>query len=147
MSSLGILSADFVLRGTRKGALRRYVPGLLVVEVLGLGELRHILFDAPAPAVLEIHDPGQLLRVDSVLIVNRAVGVGERDALRAKLVQLFDRVLRHIARPGDQAGLAPEILAARLEHLLAEVDAAISGGFGPDKRSAPGQDLCLSARP
>ncbi len=64
-----------------------------------------------------------------------------------QLVELLDGVLRHIARPGDQASLALEILAARLEHLLAEVDAAISGGFGPDQRPAPGQTFaCQHAR-
>src|SRR5665647_1807447 len=61
------------------------------------------------PAVLEVHDPGQLLRVNSILIVDGAVGVGEGDALRAQLVELLDRVLRDIARPGDQASLALEI--------------------------------------
>src|SRR6185503_6150532 len=51
------------------------------------------------------------------------------------------RELRHVARAGHRHALAAQILAARAQHRLDEVDTAVAGGLGPDQRAAPGAAL------
>ena len=97
--------------------------------------------NAAALHVLQLHDPGQLLAIDAVGIVDYAVGVGDRDRLRAQVEQLLDRVLRNVAAARNQADLAVEGFLAGLQHFLREVDAAVAGGFGTNQRAAPVQAL------
>ena len=147
-----VLGVDFVLRRAREGAVGLDVPKRVVAQLqIGrhkdrLLELIRVLADAAALRVLQLHDPGQLLFVDAVGIVDRAVGVGDGDRLRAELQQLLDGVLRDVAAAGYQADLAVERFLASLQHLFREVHAAVAGGFRTNRASRPSAGLCRSAR-
>src|SRR5271166_3827867 len=142
-----VFGVDFVLGGAGERAISFDVPQRVVAE---LHVSRHedrflvlvrILANAAALHVLQFHDPGQLLTIDAVRIVDYAVGIGDRDRLRAEIKQLLDGVLRDIAAAGYQAGLAIERFFAGLQHFLREVHAAVAGGFRTDQRTAPVQPL------
>src|SRR5208337_103757 len=97
------------------------------------------LANAAALYVLQFHDPGQLLTIDAVGIIDHAVGIGNRDRLRAEVKQLLDGVLGDVAAAGHQADLAVERVLAADQHLFCEVHAAVAGGFRTDQRTAPVQ--------
>ena len=98
-------------------------------------------FDAPALDVLQVHDEGELLGVDALFIIDVSVGIGNRDDLAAQLKDFFDGVLGHVAASGDEAGFAFQGLVAGGQHFCGKVNAAVSGCFRPDERSAPVQAL------
>ena len=108
-----------------------------------LAPLKRSAYSAMRPAAdfLELHDPGQFLRVDAVVVEDRPVGIGKRDRLGPELEQLLDGVLGDVARAGDRGGLAAHAFAAGGEHLLGEVHGAVAGGLGPHQRSAVGERL------
>ncbi len=105
-------ASDLILCGARERAVRLDVPQRIVFQ-LNVGghedrllELLAVFADASAANILQFHDPGQLFAIDSIRIVNYAVGIGERERLRTQIQQLLDCVLRNIAAAGDQAELA-----------------------------------------
>src|SRR6185436_12904832 len=116
-------------------------PRALPVDVLGPGVRIDVLAHAAAARVLELHHPGELLLVDAALVDDGARRVGEGDHLGAQLQQLLHRELRHVARARHRDALATQVLAARAEHRLDEVDAAVAGRLGTDQRAAPGAAL------
>src|SRR5208283_5104069 len=142
-----VFGVDFVLGGAGERAISFDVPQRVVAELHVSGHedrflvLVRVLANEAALHVLQFHDPGQLLTIDAVRIVDYAVGIGDRDRLRAEIKQLLDGVLRDIAAAGYQAGLAIERFFAGLQHFLREVHAAVAGGFRTDQRTAPVQPL------
>src|SRR5208283_4512008 len=142
-----VFGVDFVLGGAGERAVSFDVPQRVVAELHVSGHedgflvLVRILANAAALYVLQFHDPGQLLTIDAVGIIDHAVGIGDRDRLRAEVKQLLDGVLRDIAAARYQAGLAIERFFAGLQHFLREVHAAIASGFRTDQRTAPVQPL------
>ncbi len=138
--SFRILARDLVLGGGRERAVAGDVPrplALIVLDAVFLG----ILLDAAAVDVLELHDPGELLLVDAVLVVDGAARVGERNDLRSELKELFHRVLGHVAGAGYRADLSLQAVAPGLEHLLGKVDCTVARCLGPDERAAVAQRL------
>ena len=76
-----------------------------------------------------------------VAIQHEAGRVRERDRLPAQPVNVLDRVLGDVAGAADQARLTPNAVAAGLEHLFGEVDAAVAGRLRPDQAAAPLEPL------
>src|SRR5690606_9100105 len=107
-------------------------------DELRLGELVEILAQRNALRLLQ---PLERIEIDAVRIVERAGGMGTGDRPRAELVELLDRVDRHVAGARDQAGLALDGVAPSLEHVLREVDAAVAGRFAATVGAAPQQAL------
>src|SRR6202011_4013910 len=104
-------------------------------------ELLRVLADASTLHILQLDDPGQLVAIDAIGIVDDAVRIRYADWLRAEIKQLLNRVLRNVAAAGDQAELAFERVLPALEHLIGEVHAAIAGGLRTNQRTAPVQAL------
>ena len=92
----GVVLVDLILRRAGKGNVRPYPPGPLALMVLALVLLRIFRY-AAAPHVLQIHQVGELLRIDTISVVDKAVRVGHRDDLRAELCRFFHGVLGHVA--------------------------------------------------
>jgi len=140
---LSILLADLVLRRAREGAVGLVVPERVVIgsrvarRVNGVRVLLSVLLDAPALDVLELHDERELVAVDAFLVVDVAGRVGQRDRLRAEVEELLTGELRDVAGAGDQTGLALELLAACPEHLLREVDGAVTRRLGANEAATP----------
>src|ERR1022692_462662 len=140
-----VFCGDLVLRGAGEGAIGSDVPERVVLQ---LDVRRHedrflvvigILADASALHVLQFDDPGQLLAVDAVGIVDYAARVGHGHRLRAEIQQLLDGILRDVAAARYQADFAFERIFPALQHFTGEVHAAITSGFGTNQRTAPRQ--------
>ncbi len=139
--SLGVLQVQLVLGGAGEGHIELgQFPGPLTWEEL-TAVLLGVLLDTAAADVLELHDKVPLLTRDPIRIVDGPAGIREGDNLAAQLVDLLGCVLCNVSGAGDGNGLALEIGATNLQHLLGEVDTAVAGGFRPDERSAPLQAL------
>ena len=132
----GVLAVQLVLRGRRQGNVGLDAPRFLPFEVLRRGIFLDILTHAAAVKVFQLHDVVELLAIDAVGIVHKSIAVGHGEHLTAQLEHLLGRVLRHIARTGDEHGLAFEVCAASAEHFHQEIDITIAGGFGTDETSA-----------
>ena len=131
----GCFFVDFVLRGRRQGDVGFLGPRFRSFHVFATVALG-IFTDAAAVEILQLHDIIQFLAVNAVGVVDITIGVGHGEHLSALLEHLLGRVLRHIARARDEHGLALDVEAARLEHLLEEIHVAIACGLGTDKRTA-----------
>jgi len=137
----GIVKSDFVLCRTRERHVTRHTPGTLAFEVFGPPELIAVLANTTALAVLEFHDPGQLLGRDPLFVHNGAIGIGQRNHFAAKLIDLLNRVLRHIARARDQHRFALEAVTARGQHFLCKISGAITRGLRSHQRTTPIEPL------
>src|SRR5207253_9213875 len=100
-----------------------------------------VLSNPAAPDILQIHDKGEFFRSDPSLVIDKAIGVRERDGFAAHSNKLFDRVLRHVAAAGNQACLTLQFFLASLEHSGREVNCSVSGRFRADNGAAPGGTL------
>ena len=96
-----------------------------------------MFLDATAPFVLEVFEPGELVAVDTVGVVDVTARIGQGDNLGAELIQFLRGELRDVAASGDEAGLSLEGFAPGFEHVRGEVHRAVAGGFGPDEGAAP----------
>src|ERR1700675_1358686 len=108
-------------------------------------ELLRVLADTSTLYILQLDDPGQLVAIDAIGIVDDAIRIRHTDRLRAEIKQLLDRVLRNVAAAGDQAELAFERVLPALQHFIGEVHAAIAGGLRTNQRTAPVQPLAGEA--
>ena len=98
-----------------------------------------ILANSAAVTKLNVLDD---VKVNPLGIVDVSVGVGCRYHLGAQLLGLFGGEDGHVARTGDDDGLALEgILAQRLQGLLGVVAQAVTRGLGPGQGAAEGQVL------
>src|SRR5690606_39145657 len=129
---------ELVLCGAGESGLARNAPDSAVLQILRAWMLVEIVLDAPALDLLQTLDGGEL---DAVWIVNDAVGIRTGDDFRAQLMQLLDRVDRHVPGAGYDAGLAFDRFTARLEHFLDEVHDPVTGRLTPHERSAPARAL------
>ena len=103
----------------------------------GSRELGNVFLDTASSIVLEVHDPVQLRAVDSSRVMNESFGVGHGEHLGSHLNAFFSGILRHVARSGDDSGLALEIFTFCRKHLCSEVNGTIAGRFRSDQRSSP----------
>ena len=132
---------NVVLRGARERDVAGDAPGALARDVLGLRILGDIFFDTTAADVLEFEHELVLLLVESVRIVDKAVGIGERDHLGTQAHGLLGGVLGHVAGAGHDHRLALEALLAGREHLLREVADTVAGGLRAEQAAAPVETL------
>ncbi len=137
----GIIRIDFVLRGTGKGQVAGYLPGALALVVSHITELPRILLDAPAAAVLEVHDPLQFVHRQSFRVVHEPPGVRHGHYLATHADQLFRTIGGHIPRAGDHTGFALDALLMVRQHFLHHVHRAVTGGFRADTAAAKFQRL------
>ena len=72
--------------------------------------------DASALDVLQIHEEGEFLGVDSLFIINVSVGIGNRNNFAAELQDLFNGVLGHVPASGNEADFSLQGLVAGGEH-------------------------------
>src|SRR5688572_32887032 len=96
-----------------------------------------VLAYAAAAHFFQADHPGEFFRIDAVAVIDKAIGVGERDRLGAEMVELLDGILRHVARARNSTNFALETVAASVEHLLGKVNRAITGRLRAYQRSSP----------
>src|SRR5450759_1195945 len=116
------------------------MPWPLAFEILALERIR-IFLDSPALDVFQFEDPLKFLGIESLGIVDGALGIRQRNDLGAEVYQLLDRILGHVARTRHRADFALEGFAAGLQHLLGKIDVAVSRRLRADQRTAPGLSL------
>src|SRR5690606_1281254 len=143
--ALGVGVREFVLRGAGKRHLAGEAPdGVAILGIgvdrheFGLGKVVQVLAQRDALRLLQ---PLEHLEVDPVRIVQGTRRVGTGDRARPELVELLDRVDRHVAGARDQAALALDGIAPVFEHVLREVDAAIARRLATTVGAAPEQAL------
>ncbi len=66
-----------------------------------------ILAYTAAAHFFQADHPGEFFRVDAVAVIDKAIGVRKRDGLGAEMVELLDRILRHVARARNSTNFAP----------------------------------------
>ncbi len=120
-----------------EGQLRRNAPGRLPGMNLEPLNLSAYSLMRPRCRFFELHHPRELLRIDAGGVVNRPARIRQRDGLGAKLGELLDRVLGHVARAADQGDLARHLLAAGVQHFLREVGRAVACRLRTHERAAP----------
>ena len=86
----------------------------------------HILLDAAPVAQLDVLHHVQ---VDTLGVVDVAVGVAEGHDFRAQLRGLLAGEDGHVAAAGDDHPMALEGLSVGLEHLVGKVAKAVAGGL------------------
>ena len=92
-----------------------------------------IFADTATIEVLQRHDVIQLLAVNTVRIVDVTIGVAHGQNLTPQLENFLGRVLRHITRTADEDSLTLDVHTTRLQHLLEEINIAITRSLGTDK--------------
>ena len=100
-----------------------------------------VLVDTAIQVVLHLHQLGQFLGGEAIVVDDRAAGIGNGDHLGAKFHRLFHGVLGDVAGTGNADAHAVKTLALLLEHFFGEIDRAVTGGFRADQRAAEGQAL------
>src|SRR5262249_55049475 len=144
---LGVPGVDFILSCTGEGTLRFPIPKRIVIKlridrsVNSALELLGIFGNSATPYVFKLNYKIELLRRNSFLIVDKAAGIGRRDRLCTKTIQLLDRILRDVAAPGHEPNLVFKIFLAGLQHCRREINRAITRGFRPNDRATPGESL------
>src|SRR5690606_24504508 len=135
----GVVAVELVLRGGGEGELARHGPDVAVLQVpRTTAAAVGVDGDARPLALLHLL---QQFEVDALLVVDVAVRVRACHHAGTELLELLDRVDRDVARSGDHAGLALELLAALLQHLAHEVDGPVAGGLLADDGAAPAEAL------
>ncbi|QFZ29292.1 hypothetical protein EJF18_50526 [Clavispora lusitaniae] len=143
-----LLTGNLVLGGRRQSHihLAHMGPRTGAFKVLDLGRSEgRVLFD-DSRQVLEL-DLGLSNGLhscwsDTVGENQRALGVGQGHNNSAQLNHLQSSISGHVTRTRDGHTLALESFRASgglLDHLLDVVNHTVTGGFGSDQRTAPGQ--------
>ena len=82
-----------------------------------------------------------LLGDNAVGIVDVSVRTGQGYDLGAQLSRLLADAPAHVAEAGSRDGLALDVLAEVLEHVLQIIHSAVAGGLRTDQRAAVGEAL------
>ena len=127
-----------VLGSTRHGDVAGDLPRTLTREILGLRELRRILFDTAATYILQLEYIVQFLLVESFGIIDKAVTVAQRQHFRPQTHGFLCRKLRYVTGAGDTYAFAFKALSAGSEHRLCEIASAVTRCFRTHKTTAPG---------
>src|SRR5690606_14796297 len=136
---LGVGTGELVLGRARQGDVTRHLPHRAPFDVPGRSRPPvDVLGDPAAPDLLDVLED---LEVDALLVDDIAGRVRTRDDPAAQLLNLLDRVQRHVPGAGHHNLLAVERVAPRLEDLLDEEDRAVAGGLLAHLGPAPGQAL------
>ena len=142
---LGIGQGQLVLGGAGEGSVGIDAPDSVAVSrIVFLRDISCLAMQLGVldqRGTLDFLEPLEGLEVNATRIVNGAAGVAAGDRLGAQLIELLDGIDCHVARAGDQAGLATQIFFARSEHVLSEVDSAVAGGFLASQRATPAEAL------
>ena len=133
---LGILDAHLVLGSAGHDHIHLLLPRTLACEELDtelIGVVLHLI--AARSAHLQ-HVGDLLLGIDTVGIVDVAVGTRNGDDLTAQLGDLLDGTPSHVTEAGNCEGLALNVLAQVLQHLNGVVDSTVARCLGTDERTA-----------
>ena len=106
--------------------------------ILGFRMVVQVFLDSLAFDFLNLLDGS---KVNTVLIVNIAVGIGHSHNLSTECGCLLVCIDSHVARTGDNDGLALEGIALVVQHLFGEVAETVAGRFGTCKAAAVGNAL------
>jgi hypothetical protein len=98
------------------------------------------------PASFDLLDLLQPLNVETPFVVNIAARVRARHHRAAELLHFLDCVDGDVSGSRDDAGLALEALAGRLEHFLDEEDEPVAGGLRTHQCAAPVEPLSRQHR-
>jgi len=152
--SLSVNLVELVLGGARKSDVNLGGPDAVALGVSGGDSvggsrvLSGVLADSATLVVLQIHDEGQLLTVNTLGVVDPTTGVGHGDRNTAQVQDLLASVLGHVSGSGKRDGGTLEGLALGGKHLTGEVDQTVTGGLRTDEGSSvlkalSGQDTSL----
>ena len=73
--------------------------------------------------------------------MNESSRVGRRDDLCAQFVEFLDHIQRDVPRAGNHRRLAGDAVSASSQHVLHEIDRAVSRRFCPDEAAAEREAL------
>ena len=139
---LRLLAVNLVLSRARQRDVDIGIPESIQVGLwLGGRELDSVevvgvLLDSATAVVLEVHDPSQLLSVDTGRVVDESAAVGHRHRLATEIENLLACELGDVARAADGDRGSLEGLALGREHLAGEVDQPVAGRLGADQGAA-----------
>ena len=128
---------NLVLGSTRHGDVARDTPWTLVLEVFRLRILGHVLFDTSAADIFELEDICEFLLIETFLVVDKSVGIGQSEHFRAETHRFLCSKLRYVSCSGDADTLALEGLTAGSQHRFCEIASAVTGSFRTHERTAP----------
>ena len=131
---LRVLTVDLVLGCTRKCDVTLYAPWTLTLVVLGTWNAFCVLLDSRS---LDLLDLAENLEVDTVRIIDIAVGVRAGNNLRTELLSLLDRILCDITGTGNDDGLSLQLLAGTLDYLIRDVNETIAGCLWTSRTGLP----------
>ena len=124
----------------RKRNLTRHTPRPFA-RVEFAFELRRVLVDTAATNFFQFFRPREFLGGQPIFVVDEAVGIRQRNDLRAKLQRFLNRVQRDVSRSRNHAGLALKRITQMVEHVLDEVDAAVPRRLRTNQAAAIRQTL------
>ena len=134
-----VASGELVLRGARKGHAARYFPHASAGDEATLpAATSRVLCQRASFDQLGVLEHWH---VDPGGVADIATRVRAGDHLAAELLRLLDRVNGDIAGAGDHDGSPVKRVAARGQHVLNEVGAAVPGGLGAHLSAAPAHAL------
>jgi len=135
---LGVVLVELVLGGAGEGDVAGDGPDALALGILGGGDVVDVgLYPVPLDLLDLLEGPV----VDSVVVLDVSVGVGDGDDLGSQLGGLLAGVDGDVSGSGDDDLLALEGLSVGLQHLVGEVAQPVSGGLGPGEGSAGSDGL------
>ncbi len=107
------------------------------VFINGPTELISVFLDPTSSIVFQIHEELKLFFCKPCLIVDETTGIRSAHNFAPQFNYLSNRILSYIARSGNQASLAFDRILFFLQHVLCEIDKAISCCFRTNKTSTP----------
>ena len=136
--SLGALLVHLILRCAGVGDVALDIPDVAAAGmILRAGNFVRIDGDTGTPFLLDVEE---LLQVNTVRVIDIALGVGHSNDLAAKLRDLLRTVLGNVAGTGDDDGLPLiTVVSEVLESLGGEIAQAVTGCLRTGERSAEGQ--------
>ena len=137
---LGVIAVEFVLDGAGESDIALDFPGLAALDELG-AELSGVWLDDIVVAGAELEHVIDAFLGHSLFVIDVAVGTGDGDDLGAELNELLSGTPGDVTEAGESDRLALDVLAELLEHVLGEVDRAVTGGLGTNERTAEGTAL------
>ena len=133
-----IFQRQFVLGGTGQRYIDLGAPQALSGMVLCLRTALLVLRQA---GPLYLFDLLEQRNIDSLRIVDPAVGIGSSYHLGTQLLGFLNGVSSHVAGTGHRNCFACQRMAMAAEHLLCDIQQTEAGGLSSGQRTAEGQAL------
>src|SRR5690606_2662379 len=129
----GIFLIEFILSGTRKSYVTGDFPGSFPFKIFAL--IFVSVFVDPSMIIFQIHDKRQFFIVDSVRIVDGAVGIRQGYNSGTQFVAFLKGVLSDVSGTGDGDRFPADRVAFILEHFFGKINQTIPGSFRYDQTS------------